>query len=197
MGLLAELARAITPPRPHADVTVIIPTIPGREELLDRAAVSAMMQTVQVDVVAIVDTDRRGPAVLRNEMIAASRAEWVAFLDDDDYLDPHHIETLLAHSDDADVVVPYCRFDGPPLPVGYYNRQFDARVLRRHGIFPITVLARREAIIAAGCFRPEDRYEDWSLWNRMVRLGARFVVVPEVTWTYDRSGHANRTDGSL
>jgi glycosyltransferase involved in cell wall biosynthesis len=114
----------------------------------------------------------------------------VAFLDDDDTIDPDHLETLAA-APDADVLAPFCRFDGPAIPAKYVNRRYERSALRAHGIFPITVLARRQAIIDAGSFDPSDRYEDWSLWNRMADNGCRFEILPVVTWTY-RTAHRDR-----
>lgn len=170
-------------------VSVITPSIPSRRELLVEARRSVADQTVPVHHL-IDDHPDRPVAEKRNRLIRAADTEWVAFLDDDDLLDSIHVETLLGH--DADVVVPFCRFSGPPLaPVnccaGYYNRPYDRDDLRQHGIFPITVLARRDAILGAGGFG-DGIYEDWDLWNAMADAGATFEVVPTVTWTYRRTG---------
>lgn len=159
--------------------------------MLDEACASVAAQTASADHVVALDLSGAGPAALRNAMLDATSAEWVAFLDDDDLLDPHHLETLLRHSRNADVVIPHCRFSGDTIPPKYCNRPYDRAALRRHGIFPITVLARREAVLASGGFG-DERYEDWALWNRMADNGCRFTVVPVITWTY-RLGHGNRT----
>lgn len=170
-------------------VTVITPSLPERSELLAKAVASVEAQTVPVE--HLIDADPDTPvAEKRNRMIERADTEWVAFLDDDDTLDPHHIETLLGH--DADVVIPHCRFIGEPLPppakgccAGYCNRPFDRDDLRDHGIFPITVLVLRQAILDVGGFG-DGQWEDWDLWNDMADAGATFEVVPVVTWTYRR-----------
>lgn len=177
-------------------MTILTPTIAGRESLLAECKASVADQTRPSRHMTSLDFERRGPASTRNALLRAVTTPWVAFLDDDDLLDPHHVETLLAHSDGADVAVPHCRFDGRELPARYCNRPFDRAALRRHGIFPITVLARTSAVRDAGCFDPADRYEDWSLWNRMADGGAVFRVVPEVTWTYRLAGGDHRTDAA-
>lgn len=172
-------------------VTVITASLPHRNDLLEQARQSVADQTLG-PVRHLVDVDPDvSVAVSRNRLLERVVTEWVAFLDDDDLLDPHHIETLLvrARQGDVDVVASYCRFDGPPLPTpacctGFCNRPFVLEDLRSHGIFPITVLARRQALADAGDFRLEDTWEDWSLWNRMADLGSRFVTLPDVTWTY-------------
>lgn len=175
-----------------ADVTVITPTLPERPGMLAAATASVAAQTVPPVAHLIgVDYARRGPAAVRSDLVAAATTEWVAFLDDDDVLDPDHLAVLLANSDGYDVVGAYCRFDGPPLLAKYHNRRFDRRVLSLHGIFPITVIARRQPVIDADGFRAGDRYEDWSLWNRMADNGCTFHIVPRETWTY-RTAHADR-----
>lgn len=175
-------------------IAVITPSVPDRSQMLCRAIQSVNQQSLPPDEHLIgVDFSHIGPARIRNQLISCTDADWIAFLDDDDRLDPHHLSTLAEHADQADVVIPYCRFDGPPLPNGYYNRPYDRRVLRRHGIFPVTVLARRELLEKAELFNPEERYEDWGTWNRMADLGARFVVVPTYTWTYATEHETRRT----
>ncbi len=164
-------------------VTVITASLPVRRDLLREAIASVAAQTVPCSHFVMVDAGR-GVADVRNELVAAAQTEWVAFLDDDDRLDPNHIETLLERSANADVVIPKCRFDGPPLPAQFCNRTYDRDALRAHGIFPITVLARRQTVLDAGGFATESVYEDWELWNAMADQGARFVNAPAVTWTY-------------
>lgn len=177
------------------EITVITPTIPGREHLLQEAIASVDQQTIRPTYHFIyVDTDQDGPAITRNRMLADVETEWVAFLDDDDLLDRHHLDIL--GSGHADVRASYCRFTSDQfpyrIPAKYINRRYDRETMRRHGIFGITVLARTDQIRQAGCFDPADRWEDWSLWNRMADDGATFEVIPIVTWTY-RLGHGNRT----
>jgi glycosyltransferase involved in cell wall biosynthesis len=172
------------------DVTVVTASRGDRPGQLARAMLSVTAQTVPCAHLVGVDPSRSVAAV-RNTLIEAAGTEWIAFLDDDDVLDPNHLEVLLAHADDADVIIPHCRFLGEPLPRltccdGYYNRPYVEKDLRQHGIWPITVLARRAAIIASGLFREDDEWEDWRLFNRMADQAARFVVVPQPTWTYDR-----------
>jgi glycosyltransferase involved in cell wall biosynthesis len=176
-------------------VTAITASLPDRTSLLAEAMATVTAQTVATSHLVGVDASR-GVAEVRNDLVRATRTDWVAFLDDDDLLDPNHVELLLGCGANLDVVIPHCRFDGPPLPNGYCNRPFDRADLKRHGIFPITVLARREAILDAGGFPTQGRYEDWELWNAMADAGCRFEVIPETTWTY-RTKTADRRTQAL
>ena len=175
-------------------ITVVTPSLPERGTLLAQACRSVAAQTHPPTAHLVgVDLGRRGPAVIRQELLRAVGTEWVAFLDDDDVLHPDHLETLVAHSDGFDVTGSHCEFDGPPIPPKFLNRPFDRETLRAHNVMPITFLARTAAIAAADGFRTEDRYEDWSLLNRMADNGCQFNVVPKVTWTYRTSTPKRRT----
>jgi glycosyltransferase involved in cell wall biosynthesis len=174
-------------------VAVIIPTIPGREALLEEAVASVQAQTVLADQIHIgLDSDHEGPATVRNRLIAQADTEWVAFLDDDDLWQPHHLETLLSHAQAADVVYPDCELTGNH-PALLCNVDFNPQALEHGNYVPITVLLRRQAFHEAGGFDPDDRYEDWQLWRRLASLGKRFVHVPTVTWCYRFGADRQRT----
>lgn len=179
------------------DVTVITPSLPERHDLLAAAMRSVRDQSAPAAEHLIgVDHEGAGPASVRTRLVEAARTTWVAFLDDDDTLYPHHLEiltrALLRADGDVDVVIPHCEFIGPPIPDGYYNTPYHRATLSAHGIFPITVLARRSLILANDGFRAHDRYEDWSLWNRMADNECRFFVEPIVTWSYNTVAAAKR-----
>lgn len=174
-------------------VAVIIPTLPEREALLEEALASVEHQTIRPDEVHVgVDQFNDGPAAARNRLAGQTKAEWLAFLDDDDLWYPHHLETLLANAHGADVVYPDCDFAGEN-PGIICNADFDRERLERGNYIPITALVRRAAFNAGGGFSAEDRYEDWGLWLRLSRLGARFVHVPVVTWCYRFGADRQRT----
>lgn len=184
-------------------VTIITPTIEGREELLAEAAASVQAQTEECAHLIFLDTERIGPAHARNHLLALVQSEWVGFLDDDDVLDPTHVEALMAllanGGPHADLAWPRCRTlfaEGQPVvrifqPI---RGAGDIAGMLRGGRnwIPVTVLARTEAVRQAGGFHSADRYEDWSLWARMHALGHRFVHLPQATWTYRFLGD-NRT----
>ena len=178
-------------------VTVLTPTVPEREALLEECKASVAAQTVPAHHVIGLDWQRNGPAKVRYGLLASVSSPWVVFLDDDDLLDPLFVQTLLGASDGADVVIPWCRFAGREIPRKYHNpRWFDRDALRRHGCFPITCLVRTEAVRAVGGFPVGARYEDWECWNLMADNRARFTVVPEMLWTYRLDGDGHRTDAA-
>lgn len=177
---------------------VITPSIPERAELMVEAAASVAAQTVSCSHHVYLDHERLGPAIIRNTIMTRISCEYVAFLDDDDLLDPHHIETLLSacESERADLAFSWYRSVGG-APEAERIHEWDdyafGVMLGGRNLIPVTVVANREAILEAGGFQPTDRYEDYSLWMRMLLDNARFVVVPEETWTYRFAGD-NRTN---
>ena len=182
-------------------VTVITPTIPGRVDLLRRAFLSVKAQTAPVALEMMNDETGLGPAVVRNHLMRRARTGWVAFLDDDDELYPDHIASLLAVAEDTGADVVYPDFDlvvdGEVRPssdlVGDLTWNPDR--LRGGNFIPVTVLARREAILDVGGFPqpgtpswPIHDCEDWGLWLRLLDAGATFAHLPMVTWAYHKHG---------
>lgn len=186
-------------------VTILTPTIEGREHLLAEAAVSVQAQSEECAHLIYLDTKREGPAVCRSRMLALVQSEFVGFLDDDDLLDETHVEALMAllanGGPHADLAWPRCRTlfaEGQPVvrifqPI---RGAGDIAGMLRGGRnwIPVTVLARTEAVRQAGGFHSADRYEDFELWRRMHQAGMRFEHLPRVTWTYRFLGE-NRTHG--
>jgi hypothetical protein len=164
---------------------VVTASIPERSGLLAECCASVSNQTVRPRVHLIgVDHQRRGPATIRNELAAAVTDGWIAFVDDDDLWDPHHLETLLAHTDNVDVVYSLARIDGRP---GWDPQQpgFDASRLRKVNYIPLSGLVRADVFHTAGGFPCDGRlYEDHGLWLSLLDVGAEFRCVPETTWTY-------------
>jgi glycosyltransferase involved in cell wall biosynthesis len=135
-----------------------------------------------------VDRHREGPAIVRNRLVAGSDGGWLAFVDDDDRIDPHHIATLIGASDGADVIWSYGRVEGR-WPIAH---DCNPETLRERNTIPVTALVRRSMFVQVGGF-PEDMFdEDWGLWVRILDAGGRFQCVHTETWTYRFHG-TNRT----
>jgi len=169
------------------EITLVIPSIPVRGQLLARAVHSATAQVCQPDAYSIaVDHCKLGAGPTRTRALKAATTEWVAFLDDDDELMGHHLSTLLdtALEFEADVVWPWFQVVGgtDPVPMNR-GRQWDSA---SPFTFPMTTLVRNE--LAQQCAFPEpipnadNSGEDWAFWMQLDALGARFRHVDEVTW---------------
>lgn len=168
-------------------VTVITPSLPERAELLAEACASVQAQTlpaVKHDV--WLDTARVGPAMVRKRLVNECETSLVAFLDDDDLLYPDHLATLISalRQNDADLAFSW-HDDGPGVPrFDAWCDEAIALMFANRNVIPVTVVARRDSILAAGGFNPQDRYEDHALFVRMMVMGQRIVCTPETTWRY-------------
>lgn len=173
-------------------VAVITATVPGREELLAEARASVAGQTIRAEHVVVADDHRAGAWHARNvgARAAGPGVEWLAFLDDDDLLDPDHLEALLAEADRTGADVVY----SPPRghrPRGI-AQPFDRDALEAGNYIAVTSLVRRRAFDAVGGF-PDTYAEDYALWLLLARLGYRFARVDRPTWTYRRQTSSKST----
>jgi glycosyltransferase involved in cell wall biosynthesis len=174
-------------------ISVIVPTIPGREQQLERALASVRAQTLQPARVIVERDDlREGAAVIRNRALQWVSTEYVAFCDDDDELYPDHLKKLGRFATLSEVDVAYPGYDCADDPVNCHGIPFDPLLLRARNFIPVTVLARTEKVRAAGGFQPHpdangDPCEDWGLWLAMLDLGAKFGHLPVRTWRWNYS----------
>jgi glycosyltransferase involved in cell wall biosynthesis len=186
-------------------VAVVTPSIPPRSKLLAEALTSVSRQTRLPDAISVaIDHQHEGAAATRNRALAPVDTDWVAFLDDDDLLEPQHIEHLLAHADrtGADLVYPWFTVEGGRDPLGMEGRPFDPAAIRKANYVPITYLVRTELIKGIGGFPgpgwhddvglhlQEDvaTCEDWAAMIRMVNAGAKVVHFPRRTWVWRHWG---------
>jgi hypothetical protein len=183
-------------------ITVCIPTIPPRRDMLLRATLSVSLQTRPAAALSIAqDITHAGAGVTRQRALDAARTEWVAFLDDDDAMMSHHLDTLLtaALDHDADYVYSYYMVrdvfsnDRPDIdPLGHLGRPFDTADPHQT---TVTTLVRRDLAQQARFTPPEaaeidgQTYgEDFQFTINCCRLGAKVVHVPQRTWWWYHHG---------
>jgi hypothetical protein len=192
-------------------VDVVIPTR-DRHALVAEAVRSALRQSHRDLAVWVVDNGSERPVELppdvradervrllradgvatpshaRNAALAQARAEYVAFLDDDDCWHGQKLERQLRVMEAAPERVGMVACGFALQTPGYRRRDYIPhtgadlrRRLLEHPVFwPSTVMVRRTALDAAGGFREQtSRVEDWYLW---VQLTDRFdvEVIPEI-----------------
>jgi glycosyltransferase involved in cell wall biosynthesis len=128
-----------------------------------------------------------GPAAARNAGIAASRSDWIAFLDGDDMWLPHRLEVQLAIAAEHPDAALIC---SPTLPLkedmaasqecsesSTHAREVQPRAtplpltafIYANPVATSTVLIKRSALTEAGGFDEQFRGpEDYDLWLRIV-----------------------------
>ena len=196
--------RLVYPDADAADVTVVTPTIAGREKMLAAALASVDRQTRRPKAVEVVfDEHRRGAFWARNEGASLVETRWICWLDDDDELGEEHVEILVAVAEEtgAGLVYSYAAFVGPdgeprrdplavvddaghliaaPIRVPFGAKQ--AAWLRQVGNYlPVCYLVETAAVVKVGGF-PEPWSaawprccEDHGLLVRLLDAGVRFV----------------------
>ena len=140
-----------------------------------------------------VSQQKMGVGTARNTGIRLARFDWLLFLDADDWLSPQHLERMTgALAVDANLDAVYCAWvrvapDGNRLYEGFCSQEGDL-----FNLFAITCpfsihacVIRRSIIVSLGGFDTSlVTCEDWDLWQRIARTGARFGAVREVLSFY-------------
>lgn len=204
-------------------VSVIIPTY-RRSREVRTAAQSALAQTwPEIEVVVVADgpdaetraavegidprlrylelAQNNGPAAARNAGVAASRGEWLAFLDDDDCMLPGKIEAQMRLADPAAPTrMVSCRSiyrcNGsdvvwPARPIGENEDVADyilrrPSLLGRPGVVSLQSLLVHRSVVERIPFSTHDDHEDWAwLLEAWHLVGARVVFAWEPLVVYN------------
>jgi tetratricopeptide (TPR) repeat protein len=208
-------------------VTVIIPTR-NRPDRLRDAVASVLAQTLQrfeIIVVndagapvedVVVDDPRvrmvraagqRCMAGARNLGLRLARGRYVAYLDDDDFFHPEHLQTLVDAMEGGRFKVAYSfarrlherEEDGRRVTVGEdvpWRHEFDRDLLYATNYIPILCLMHERACLdEVGAFDESlGVLEDWDLWVRLARRWD-FRCVPRVTCTFTWRGNTSSVTG--
>ena len=149
----------------RAGITVCVPSIPPREDLRKRAlqsigeAARNVPRGVPVYTQLALDTERDGAAVTRQRALSEVTTEWVAFLDDDDMMDPWHLRELYEAAQESGADYLWSRFriglpggrtrPGPsPLGAGTFEQWNDAQPAQT----TVTTFVRTQLALDVGGF---------------------------------------------
>ena len=155
------------------------------------------------DWIRLLRQENRGAGAARNTGIAATSCGLIAFLDADDRWLPHFLRAQM-EAFDTDSSVDLVYTDG--LFVGHTplaGRTFmslcpsdgevtlESLVAQKCNVLLSSVVARREAILSVGGFDAAlRRGQDFDLWIRMARRGARMRYTRTVLTLYRRHDQA-------
>ena len=190
-------------------ISVIIATIPGREDLLKRAVDSVLNQTMKPDEIIIqLDNHRVGAPITRDKAIKQVSNKYVAILDDDDYLLPLHLEVLFnaIEKENADLVYPAWHTEqGFMTHLDHiFGKEWNNDEIHQ---VPITWLAKTTSVKAIGGFSGRfdvnssevDEHghrvgEDFTLIKNFVRYNKKIFHVNVKTWVWN-AGNPGSTQG--
>jgi glycosyltransferase involved in cell wall biosynthesis len=134
-----------------------------------------------------------GPARARNIGIAAAQGAWIAFLDDDDEFRPDKIATVagalervgeeadvLYHPADIVMVNEGVRYTSRPRAPERATDMYRELLVRNVVGGTPMVIARRHSLLEHEGFDASlGALEDYELWLRLARHGARFHLLPQ------------------
>lgn len=181
-------------------VTVVIPTVAKRSDLLGRAIASVVAQSCPPDaILVVVDHERQGAAEMRTRGLEMVKTKWTAFLDDDDDYKPQHLQRLYEHAEStgADFVFPWFDVIGgtDPFPSNEY-REYDVNEPHQT---TVTTLVKTKAALAVGGFRWDDKVdaidpgmdaeghragEEFRFVIRLAKAGYKIEHLHERTWNW-------------
>jgi cellulose synthase/poly-beta-1,6-N-acetylglucosamine synthase-like glycosyltransferase len=176
------------------DVTIVVATFGGREWpvlAMERAIPSAHRQAPTIHAHA--DTLQNA----RNKGLAKVETEWVIHLDADDELATGYVDAMSQGTASLRApAVSYVR-DGraarPRLPaVVGHSHACSADCLAEGNWIVVGACLRTAAVKAVGGWGPEPLWEDWSLFKRMVAMGASVEAIPDAVYrAHVREGSRN------
>lgn len=128
-----------------------------------------------------------GVSMARNAAIREARFDYLLFLDSDDWILPEHLARLtaeMASHPGLDAVYTgweYITAGGECMVIEKFNEQGDlfSKLATSCRFVIHSCLVRRAIVERAKGFDPAYTVcEDWDLWQRIARLGARFAYAP-------------------
>lgn len=132
-----------------------------------------------------------GVSKARNHGLSKAETEWVCFLDADDWLRPGFCQAMLRAAN-ASLDLVYCGYERitlegeiiPSFSTDFLERGFECAA-RECPTAIHSVIIRRSLVQDLGGFDTAfATCEDWDLWQRAARAGARIGAIPELLAMY-------------
>jgi glycosyltransferase involved in cell wall biosynthesis len=124
---------------------------------------------------------KSGAGPVRNECVARATTEWVAFLDDDDYVTNDYVRNLALDSSDADAVVFRMMFRGGL----WIPREKATPEKLTHGSVGISFATRRAVFDV--CRFTRGRGEDFRMLRDIRNAGLRIKISNHLTYLVKQS----------
>jgi GT2 family glycosyltransferase len=165
---------------------------------------ATLLQTLQREFgerLTVLQTQRAGPYPARNLALARARGDYIAFLDADDWWEPHFLDCMLDALRSAHADVAYCGWqnvgDGvtgpraaPYLPPDYRVGDMVEQFLVNCP-WPIHAAVVRRSVVAQLEGFSERMFSsmDYDFWIRLLAVTDRLVRVPQVLAYYRWHGN--------
>jgi len=176
---LASVAGQTVPPS-----TVVVADDCSSDDTVERARrwhCSLPLEVVRLE-------RNQGPGIARHRAIQATSAPLLAMLDSDDLFLPDHLATMIAAHDASPGLISARELHWQPGrglteaggPRGGPGRSHQLAALIRRNFVSFGFFSR-SLYDSAGGFQDQQQCEDWDLWIRMVRGGAKLTMTSHPT----------------
>ncbi|WP_426416996.1 glycosyltransferase family 2 protein [Aestuariirhabdus sp. LZHN29] len=152
--------------------------------------------------IKLLQQDHLGAARARNQALHRAKGEYIAFLDADDWWEPHFLQTMLKNSRDTGASISYCGWQRTGLAANLcpryvppdYSEKGLVEALMRENIWPIhAALTQASLIKELGGFNAQlPCCMDFDLWLR-ASPDISVALVPEVLAYYRFHGDGQIT----
>ena len=140
--------------------------------------------------IIVIDQENKGVCAARNAGIEQAKGTYLLTLDADDYFEDTFVEKALKKFEEDDrygaVMCGYVRVVNGKKILPYIPEEitFESCLLRNGAI--ACLLLKKEAVLKAGLYdlAMSGGHEDWDLNIRVLKLGYRYAIIPEVLFNY-------------
>jgi glycosyltransferase involved in cell wall biosynthesis len=170
-------------------LSILIPSVPSRLEKVG-ALIAKLDGDPRVEVLAFTDNKRRSVGAKRQALLDISRGEYVAFVDDDDWISDDYLAELLPRCESGPDVV---TFEQEATIDGVTGRIIFDAACRAHehwkpnGIArrrPFHVCAWRRALAVQGVFTEINYGEDAAWVDQVAPLAKNHLHIAKVLHFY-------------
>jgi len=171
----------------------------------DDTAAIANQAATQDNRIRVVTQTNQGVSAARNTGVHSAQAEWLLFLDADDWIAPNYLSQMTAKiEENASLDVVHCGWvrvapDGFLVygkPVPQFTDLFST--IARYCPFAVhACVVKKDIFNRAGGFDTSLKTcEEWDLWQRIARQGTRFGGIPNVLAYYRMRAQSLSGDGT-
>jgi glycosyltransferase involved in cell wall biosynthesis len=179
-------------------LSILIPTIQGREESYERLVKELLRQepkgefAFQVEMITIKDNKEISIGAKRQKLLEAAKGKYIVFIDDDDFIGPTYLEDILnATKSNPDCIgfLQNCTFDDGPEKICCLSLKYREWKDNVDGFFAVrspyhkTPMLRSKAILAGG-FKDLRYAEDHDFSKRVTPLLLREEFINKQLYFY-------------
>ncbi len=129
----------------------------------------------------------RGKAKTLNKLLLESKYDWLSIQDDDDIWIENKLEKQIEFMSEFDVIGTFIKYIDPNGSIsGSPNLKTESSEIKNLSLVGINQIAntstlfRKSSTLEIGGWREDiDGIEDYDFWLRLMRIGKKFINIPE------------------